>query len=105
MTVRTTQSHLLHQEWLDAIRISLDVASARRERQLDALPSTHGDLVANAHRRAIGQTLTEIRAAQQRLEAGRFGLCQRCGEAIPVERLELRPWTPLCVPCAAGEVA
>jgi RNA polymerase-binding transcription factor DksA len=105
MTMRTTQSSLLHEESLDAIRISLDAASDSRERQLDALPPTHGDLVADAHRRAIGQTLMEIRAARQRLESGRFGLCQRCETAIPIERLELRPWTPLCVPCAAGEVA
>jgi len=104
MTVRTTQPHLLHDEWLDAIRISLDEASDSREQQLDALPAAPGDLVADAHRRAISQTLTEIRSAQQRLEAGRFGVCQRCGTAIPVERLELRPWTPLCVPCAAGQV-
>ncbi|MBI4538503.1 MAG: TraR/DksA C4-type zinc finger protein [Gemmatimonadetes bacterium] len=30
----------------------------------------------------------------------RYGRCERCGEPIEVERLELVPWTRLCARCA-----
>jgi RNA polymerase-binding transcription factor len=47
--------------------------------------------------------LAEILAAQARLEAGRFGLCLRCGEAIPLARLRAMPATRYCVACQAQE--
>lgn len=45
-------------------------------------------------------TLTEIAAAEQRLDDGRYGICTACGRAIAVERLEALPATPSCVHCA-----
>jgi DnaK suppressor protein len=47
--------------------------------------------------------LAEIFAAQARLDAGRFGLCQRCGEAIPLARLRAMPATRHCVTCQSRE--
>jgi DnaK suppressor protein len=82
------------------LEASLKTAAARRERQLAELPADHSDLVAAAHRESVVRILEEIRAAQARLAAGRFGRCESCGTAIPVERLELRPWTTQCVGCA-----
>ncbi|HEX5087755.1 MAG TPA: TraR/DksA C4-type zinc finger protein [Nocardioides sp.] len=106
MTVHTTTQSRLHQEQLlDSIRISLESAAARRQRQLDDMPAFHTDPVADAQRQGLEQILAEIRAAQERLDAGSFGTCQTCGTPIPLERLELRPWTPVCVPCAAGGAA
>lgn len=46
------------------------------------------------------QTLTELAAAQQRLAAGAYGVCERCGRAIARERLLARPEARLCVPCS-----
>ncbi|HET8578051.1 MAG TPA: TraR/DksA family transcriptional regulator [Methylomirabilota bacterium] len=43
--------------------------------------------------------LAEILAAQARFEAGRFGLCLRCGEVIPLVRLRAIPATRYCVTC------
>jgi DnaK suppressor protein len=82
------------------LEASLKAAADRRERQLTELPLDHSDLVAAAHRESVVRILEEIRAAQARLAEGRFGRCGSCGTAIPVERLELRPWTTLCVACA-----
>lgn len=48
------------------------------------------------------QTLAELNAAQQRLESGMYGVCERCGEEIPTERLVARPEARLCVPCSAS---
>jgi DnaK suppressor protein len=45
------------------------------------------------------QVLGEINAALQRIEAGTYGTCTNCGEAIPVARLEAYPWASLCIEC------
>jgi RNA polymerase-binding transcription factor len=45
-------------------------------------------------------TLTDIEAAQQRLDDGRYGTCTTCGLEIAVERLNALPATPTCVDCA-----
>jgi DnaK suppressor protein len=101
----TTQSGLHDERMLERIRVSLDAAASSRQRQLDDLPPPHDDPVAGSQRASLQRILAEVRAAQDRLDTGSFGICQGCGTAIPVERLELRPWTPRCVPCAAGEPA
>ena len=46
------------------------------------------------------QTKREIDAALKRVEDGSFGRCESCGEAIPPERLEARPFARLCMKCA-----
>jgi RNA polymerase-binding transcription factor DksA len=43
--------------------------------------------------------LAEIDAALFRLAIGSFGVCQRCGRAIPVDRLEAIPMAGLCLQC------
>lgn len=45
--------------------------------------------------------IARIRAALRRLDAGEYGLCLRCGEAIPEGRLALLPDAALCARCAA----
>lgn len=45
-----------------------------------------------------------IDAALDRIAAGTFGICVRCGEQISQERLHAVPHAPLCQTCAA-EVA
>jgi RNA polymerase-binding transcription factor DksA len=44
--------------------------------------------------------VTEVRAAIERLSAGRYGMCERCGRPIPPARLEARPVARTCVGCA-----
>ena len=41
-----------------------------------------------------------INAALTRIEDGSYGLCKKCGEAIPENRLQAVPYTSLCVSCA-----
>jgi len=43
--------------------------------------------------------LTDLDAAQRRLESGTYGRCEGCGEAIDLQRLRLVPFTPYCVQC------
>jgi len=43
----------------------------------------------------------DVTRALAKLDDGTYGLCDRCGLAIPDERLDARPWSVLCVRCAA----
>lgn len=50
-----------------------------------------------------GREKDEIEAidrALQKLEGGRYGVCEGCGEEVPPERLEALPYTPFCSRCA-----
>ena len=44
--------------------------------------------------------VAEIDAALARVEAGTFGRCQECGQAIAKPRLQALPYTPFCIECA-----
>jgi len=45
-------------------------------------------------------TLTDIEAAEQRLDDGLYGTCTACGVQIADDRLDALPATPTCVECA-----
>jgi DnaK suppressor protein len=45
------------------------------------------------------QQLVLVDEALGRLDAGTFGTCVRCGNAIPLERLEALPWAARCIDC------
>lgn len=40
-----------------------------------------------------------IEAALERLDAGKYGVCERCGRPINPRRLEALPYVTLCVDC------
>ncbi|MGB1109278.1 MAG: TraR/DksA family transcriptional regulator [Gammaproteobacteria bacterium] len=44
--------------------------------------------------------LAQINTALQRLDDGEYFSCAECGAPIPAGRLELLPFTSLCVECA-----
>ena len=43
--------------------------------------------------------LKQIDGALARLAADRYGICEGCGEEIPLRRLQARPMTTLCIAC------
>jgi DnaK suppressor protein len=43
--------------------------------------------------------LKQIDEALARLAANRYGICEECGEEIPLRRLQVRPMTTLCIAC------
>ena len=45
------------------------------------------------------QLVREIDLAIGRIDAGTYGTCSRCGQAIPEERLAAVPYAVLCVAC------
>lgn len=44
--------------------------------------------------------LREIDKAFERMENEEYEICAGCGQTIPMERLEIVPYTELCVRCA-----
>ncbi len=51
---------------------------------------------------AAREQLAAIDAALGRLEAGRYGRCERCGQPIGEDRLAARPTALTCINCASG---
>lgn len=66
----------------------LDVAEASSERQLQST------LLAQSQHH-----LQQVEAALCRVEAGTYGLCERCGQAIRSERLSALPYVTNCFNC------
>jgi DnaK suppressor protein len=62
--------------------------------------ASHPDPVAVTRAGVLSARLEAIDAALARIEDGSYGTCASCGEAIPQERLEFRPYAVGCVGCA-----
>jgi RNA polymerase-binding protein DksA len=45
------------------------------------------------------QLVRDIDVALGRIDAGTYGTCARCGNAIPEERLDAVPYATLCLDC------
>jgi len=48
------------------------------------------------------EAVAEIDRALEKLADGTYGICERCGQQIPKERLRAIPWAALCVQCKSG---
>lgn len=104
---RSTLSRSLTDDELVIFRGMLEEQRNFRLDQLAALrkPQTRHRL--GAGNREISVMLTvgaetalhEVLAALDRLDAGDYGRCTRCGGAIGIERLEILPQTPTCMRC------
>lgn len=46
------------------------------------------------------QEITKINRALIRMDEGEYGYCADCGETINPERLNARPYSTRCLPCA-----
>jgi len=51
----------------------------------------------------LGESLNEVEHALQKYEAGTYGLCDSCGQAIEKARLEAIPQASLCLSCKAQQ--
>jgi DnaK suppressor protein len=82
---------LRKQEEADAIALpgdGLDVAHSLEEVEMDA------GLIERCEDR-----LMAIDDAFKRLERGRYGICEKCREEIPIERLKAMPLAAYCIDC------
>ncbi len=83
----------------DRDTVMLDQQSVGRLSRMDAL-QRQAMAQATMRRRAVRGA--RIDAALRRIDEGEFGFCQKCGDGIALERLNLDPTVPTCVSCATG---
>jgi RNA polymerase-binding protein DksA len=101
---------------LDARRIELreeydmhlaEIAELQRDRLTDSAGDDQADTGSKTFEReqeislanSILERIKQVERALERLDEGSYGWCERCGDAIPVERLAAFPSATLCVRC------
>ncbi len=80
--------------------VELDQSSVGRLSRMDAMQMQAMALAMEARR---AEALRRIDQALARLDAGEYGECVVCGEAIAPKRLALDPAIATCVACAAAK--
>jgi RNA polymerase-binding transcription factor DksA len=90
-------------DWIGDLRVQLAHQFETHTAQLTQLTADTGD-PAEAHNQAAliaatRQSLAQVTEALRRIAEGRYGICEKCGGAIPRERLEVLPHARFCVPC------
>ncbi|WP_213450517.1 TraR/DksA family transcriptional regulator [Rhizomonospora bruguierae] len=88
-------------------RALADHQLVRSQHQLDAAGDDEADTGAKTAEqawelsllRSIAERRGQVELALQRLDDGGYGMCEGCGEPIPVERLEVFPSATSCVAC------
>jgi DnaK suppressor protein len=84
-----------------------DIAELQRDRLTDSAGDDQADTGTKTFEREqeislannILERITQVERALERLDEGSYGWCERCGNAIPVERLAAFPSATLCVSC------
>jgi DnaK suppressor protein len=97
-----------------ALKRELVRTLAETDEELEAVQALDGDIVEYEERAALQETqqrilarledheragIREIDDAIARLNAGTYGICERCGQDIGAERLEALPAARFCLPC------
>jgi len=97
-------------EHLPGLHAALEQARDFRIHQLEELAATDPAAglakprdprhqIVLAMRIAAAAALSDVNAALDRIVHGRYGTCERCDTAIPLERLQILPAVRLCMRC------
>ncbi|RFU20576.1 TraR/DksA family transcriptional regulator [Geodermatophilus marinus] len=102
LTPATTRSSAPATDWAP-FRELLETQRAdcvrQRELALAEIATSVPDPVSVNRAAGLLRTIGEIDAALARIADGTYGVCTYCRRAIPVERLEFRPFAEGCVSC------
>ncbi|MGC9666097.1 TraR/DksA family transcriptional regulator [Planosporangium sp. 12N6] len=90
-------------DWIGGLHVLLTEEFETQTARLTELTADTGD-AADAYNRdallaATRQNLANVTEALRRIAEGTYGTCEKCGGAIPRERLEVVPQARFCVPC------
>jgi RNA polymerase-binding protein DksA len=85
----------------------VEIAELQRDRLTDSAGDDQADTGSKTFEReqeislanSILERINQVERALERLDEGSYGWCERCGGAIPVERLAAFPSATLCVRC------
>lgn len=104
-----TEHILMLRDKLRAAQDELDKLSERLSakegyRLVSGDPTVYQWEMGLARRKTMEGRIESIEKALERALQGDYGICELCGCVIQVERLELLPFTTLCIGCArAGD--
>jgi DnaK suppressor protein len=84
-----------------------EIAELQRDRLTDSAGDDQADTGTKTFEREqeitlannILERVNQVERALERLDEGGYGWCEKCGNAIPVERLAAFPSATLCVTC------
>lgn len=85
-----------------AIQDTASVSSGDDEHDPEGQTVAYEQAQLRALRQTARRDVVEADEALARWDAGTYGFCERCGVAIPEERLEARPTARTCVSCASA---
>ncbi|MFB9186125.1 TraR/DksA family transcriptional regulator [Dactylosporangium sucinum] len=85
----------------------VDIAELQQHRLTDSAGDDQADTGTKTFEREqeitlannILERINQVERALERLDEGGYGWCEKCGNAIPVERLAAFPSATLCVTC------
>jgi RNA polymerase-binding protein DksA len=86
-------------QWVKAMRERDSLEYSTLGDEGDSAASDEGFELTASLAELAGNRATAVESALRRFQEGRYGLCEECGEEIPVERLKAVPATVLCVDC------
>jgi DnaK suppressor protein len=96
-TLQAKKAELLHQMALLEARPSEQGAISFGKRVGEGTSMAVDRLSQVAAHDRLQVTLADVERALAKLRDGSYGTCDRCGEPIPEQRLEVLPWAVLCV--------
>ncbi len=93
-------------EELEHERDEVRLSETSAERSPDPNTAEGGSMAFELEKEfSVAQNAADLRAkvghALERLEMGEYGICEICGSAIPIARLEALPYATTCVSCAS----
>jgi DnaK suppressor protein len=100
--VSKEQTRLLEEE--KQIREELETLRELMQSEVDVEPDEGDAEIFEREKNAaliavLERKLKDIQSALRSIEKGQYGICDRCGNKIEAERLEIKPDATLCVSC------
>ncbi len=86
---------------IDLKQMTAPVAPDDAIGRVSRMDAINNKAISEAALRKAEEKLQQLERMTQLVEEPGFGLCKKCGEAIPVKRLILMPQTVFCVRCAS----
>ena len=94
-------------DWIERLTSDANADSPAPSGEVSSVPTHLADLGTDTFEQEKGfgmaektaQEVHEIDEALVRIESGTYGICERCGRPITVDRLRARPWVARCADC------
>ena len=98
--MRTRLEHSLAELRARQAHVAQDLAEPPHPDSAERAVETEDDQALEGQAELVGREIASVRRALERIDAGKYGECVRCGADIAPARLEARPEAALCIDCA-----